>query len=257
MSPVCEIVDVHCHFDDYIEAGRAKEIIKAAREVGVIKIIGVAYDVPSNEKLLKYIDIFEELECCLGIHPWESWKVPDSEVRLVLDLLESNSEKVVGVGEVGLDFRFVRGEERWKRQREVFELFAKTAADLDLPMNVHAIKSENIVLEILRKHDVGRAVFHWYSGSLTLLEELLELGYYVSTNPSILYSQRSRKVVEITPLDRLLVESDSPYRFGDLDADPQHVRLVVEEVAKIKNTPLENVCRATTLNAYRLFNIRR
>jgi len=251
-----KLIDCHCHFDDYIDEGTDIEIFQKALKNGVVCIIGVGMNFNSSKKILDASKKNSFLGPCVGIHPWESWKSTDEEIKKISKLIEYNIENLAGIGEVGLDFRFVKSEEKWRRQREVFEFFVKIATEYGLALNIHAVNAEKEIINLLNKYGVERAVFHWYTGSFTVLHDILGSGYFISTNLSITYSRRVMEIIRQTPLNRIVLESDSPYDFKGIMANPSHVRMVAEKVAEIKKTNVNEVAEITTKNATRLFNLR-
>ena len=251
-----KFVDCHCHFDDYIDEGVDREIFREALENGVVCIVGVGMNFESSKKILDASKENDFLASCVGIHPWESWKSTDEEIKKILELIEENVEVLAGIGEVGLDFRFIKGADKWQRQREVFEFFVKIAAEYRLALNIHAVNAEKEIISLLNKYDIERAVFHWYTGSFTTLQDILSSGYYISTNLSITYSRRVMEIIRQTPLNRIVLESDSPYDFKGITANPSHVRIVAEKVAEIKKSNINEIAKITTENAKKLFNLR-
>jgi len=251
-----KLVDCHCHFDDYIDEGVAEKILQEALESGVVCIVGVGMDFESSKKILDASKESNFLTPCVGIHPWESWKSTDDDIKKVLELIEENVEVLAGIGEVGLDFRFIKGTDKWQRQREVFEFFVKIAAEYNLTLNIHAVNAEKEIISLLNKYDIERAVFHWYTGPFTTLQDILSSGYYISTNLSITYSRRVMEIIRQTPLNKIVLESDSPYDFKGIMANPSHVKVVAEKVAEIKKSSIDEIAEITTKNAKKLFNLR-
>jgi len=251
-----KLVDCHCHFDDYIEEGIDKKIFQEALKNGVVCIVGVGMDFESSKKILEASKEGNFLAPCVGIHPWESWKSTDEEVKKISELIEENIEILAGIGEVGLDFRFIKGADKWQRQREVFEFFVRIAAEYNLALNIHAVNAEKEIINLLNKYGIEKAVFHWYTGSFIVLQDILSSGYYISTNLSITYSRRVMEIIRQTPLNKIVLESDSPYDFRGIMANPSHVRKVAEKVAEIKKSDINEIARITTKNAKKLFNLR-
>ncbi len=247
------LVDVHCHIDEYEDV---KSIVKRALEHEVTVIIGVGSDPESNEAVLQAMSIApQNIRVCIGYHPWESWKATDDELQLIIRQVEENLDRIVGLGEVGMDRRFVRGEDKWRRQFRVFERIVRLAKEYDLPLNIHSVHAERIILELLDRYRIERALFHWYTGSLEVLESIIDRGYYVSVNLALQYSRRAIEVARKTPLSLILLESDAPYMFKEEEAHPWSVAKVAELLARVKELEIEWVKKATTRNAMKLFRI--
>ncbi|RLF14507.1 MAG: hypothetical protein DRJ66_05935 [Thermoprotei archaeon] len=246
-------IDVHCHiyeFDDVVST------INEALSKGVNKIIGVGEDPESNRKLLEIHEMFSDVVYpSIGFHPWEAANASRDDINEFKLQVEKYSDIIVGIGEVGIDKRFVRSEEKIKRQIEVFEVAVRLAREYDLPLNIHCMKTEREVLRILIENDIVKAIFHWYTGSYEVLREIIQHGYYVSVNLSLRYSSRARGVAERAPLGLILLESDSPYYFKGEYATPASVAKVAELLARIKEVDLKTVAHITTRSAQLLFSI--
>jgi len=249
------LIDCHCHFDDYIDEKIDQQVVQEALKNGIVRIVGVGMDFESSRKILNASRENDFLVPCVGVHPWESWKTSMEEIKKILKLIESNVDFLAGIGEIGLDYRFIKGVDKWQRQKEVFELFVKMGAEYSLALNIHTVGAEKEVINMLNKYGVEKAVFHWYTGSFIVLQDILSSGYYISINLSVTYSNRVVGIVRQTPLNKIVLESDSPYEFRGILASPSHVRVVAEKVAEIKKISVEKIAEITTKNAKRLFSI--
>ncbi len=244
-------VDVHCHVAEF---ENLEDVLSTAKKCGVKAIVGVGDDPESNLKVIRVAETYPNLvKPCLGFHPWEAANASRSDLEEFKRQVEKYAGLIICLGEVGLDRRFVRGEDKFKRQLEVFQVVASLAREYELPLNVHAVKTEKKVLDIVREADVDRVLFHWYTGSLATLERVIELGYMVSVNLSLKYSKRAKAVANLTPLNLLLLESDSPYEFKGEYATPASVKKVASLLASIKGLKPEEVATVTTENAKRFF----
>jgi len=250
-----KLIDCHCHFDDYIDEKIDQQVVQEALKNGIVRIVGVGMDFESSRKILNASRENDFLVPCVGVHPWESWKTSMEEIKKILKLIESNVDFLAGIGEIGLDYRFIKGVDKWQRQKEVFELFVKMGAEYSLALNIHTVGAEKEVINMLNKYGVEKAVFHWYTGSFIVLQDILSSGYYISINLSVTYSNRVVGIVRQTPLNKIVLESDSPYEFRGILASPSHVRVVAEKVAEIKKISVEKIAEITTKNAKRLFSI--
>ncbi len=243
------LVDTHCHLYEY--GDEVPEVLERAREVGVVYVVAVSDDYESSVKSIELGRRYSSVLPLVGIHPWCCRYVDASEVAKLHELVEKFRDYVRGIGEVGLDRRF--GRRYFDRQLEIFIEILKLARDHGLPLSIHCIKCEKLALDLLRKFDIDVAVFHWYQGSLKVLEEIVELGYYVSVNPSITYSRRSILIAKHAPLRSLLVESDSPYYFRGILSEPATVALVVKELAKLRNQSVDLIKEVLYWNSLRVF----
>ena len=226
------LIDAHSHAYDLPR----KELEKYRS----IRIVSVSEDLESSLKTLSIAEEFPNIIPFVGVHPWRLGEVSGSEIEEVLRLVEKRDD-VKGVGEVGLDRKI---EESYERQKEVFKKFCSLASEYDLPVNVHARAAWREALEILEKLEVEKAVIHWYSGPIELLEEIAQSGYMITINPAVKIQERHRRVLEEAELNIILTESDGPYRYRGLDLKPEMIRDLIKfisEVKKIDEETLKNI----------------
>jgi len=249
------VVDVHAHLEDISDLDSA--IIRAAH-AGVIAIITAGSDYNSCRSALK---ISKKKSCglkivpTLGIHPWSSNK---EEIEPTRSLIESKMGEAVGIGEVGLDYwyREVRKDpEKKKLQRDLFRSFLEMAKRYEKPIIIHSRGAWKDSVEMTIEAEVKNAVFHWFTGPDDTLEKMLEHGYFVSATPAAEYSKEHRRVIEKTPLENLLLETDSPVNYRGIEAEPAHVVKSLSAVAKLKKMAENTVAEETTRNASRLFEL--
>ncbi len=246
-------VDAHCHIAEYKDPDI---VINEAITKGVDIIIGVGDNPASNAKLLsiacKYPNVVKP---CLGFHPWDAPSASNEDIKMFKEQIKKNIDQIYGIGEVGLDKRFVKGEDKFKKQMKIFKIAIELAKEYELPLNIHTVKTERIAFELLIKEDISKALFHWYTGSYEVLNQIISVGYRVSVNLSLMYSKRSRGVAERTPLALLLLESDSPYEFRGEVASPLSVCKVASLLANIKHVSIDVIAKVTTRNATIFFSI--
>lgn len=223
------LVDAHCHAYGFPE----KDLRKY---VNSYRIICVSEDLESSLRALELGEKFKNIVPFIGLHPWNVPETPKSEIEEFAKLLDRREVK--GLGEIGLDKRM--GKE-YQKQMEVFERFCHLASEYDLPVNVHALDAWKEVLEILNRYDVEKAAFHWYSGPIELLEELLSNGYMVTINPAVRIQRRHQLVLEKAELNMIMTESDGPYRYRGLDLRPDMISELVKLIAEVKKARYEDV----------------
>lgn len=218
------MLDCHCHLDRYEDA---RETAAQSRRRGVF-VIAVT-NLPSHFKAgLAHVQGVGGVRLAVGLHPLAA-QAHEREIGLFRECLASTSF----VGEVGLDFSR-EGKPSAARQLVSFRQIAAWLSGSPKFVSIHSRGAEREVLDILEEHGVRRAVFHWYSGSLKVLECLLAAGHSVSVNPAMLTGARGREIVSRLPRDRILTESDGPYvKVGARDAQPWDVRLVEEHLAEV------------------------
>ncbi len=233
-------VDAHCHLHDFNEK-RIEFFLKQK-----LIIVSVSEDLETSRKTLFLSSEHNNIYGCVGIHPWEVGKLPRSQVKEV----EKLAEKADCVGEVGLDKKFV--PQTWHKQIPIFQRMVDLALELDLPLNVHAAGAWHEIIEILEHKGVTKAIIHWYTGPLDLLDKICELGYFITVNPSIKFQRKQRIVVEKAPMNILLTESDGPYNYRGMFLEPTLVKEAIKEIALLKNMSQTEVEKGVEENFRRI-----
>jgi len=211
----------------------------------------------------RYPDVFT----AVGFHPNRAFEMKESDLGLLRQL--AGNSKVVAIGEIGLDF--YRKTSPRQRQLEVFRQQLDLAAELGLPVVIHCRNAHEEVLDIIAPwvksishsdgYSHGLGVIHCFSGNVTLAWRYIELGFLISIPGSITYPSARDKieVVRELPLDKLLVETDSPFLAPQLHRgqrnEPSYVSLVVDKIAKVRQIPAETVAQVTAQNAINLFRL--
>lgn len=219
------LVDSHCH----VYCFRIDESEKFKN----ILIIGVAEDYESSIKNLEISKDLPNIYPFVGVHPWNLEEVAPGEIEKILDLVEKSR----GIGEVGLDKRYRR--KPLEEQVKVFEKFCEVASEKNLPMNIHALDAWRECFNIVTSYDVRRVLFHWYTGPISLLEDIASQGYYISINPAVVIQAKHRTILEKAELEILLTESDGPYVYRGMSLNPLKIRDLLQTIAKVKDMPIE------------------
>lgn len=237
-------VDVHLHL---YEAPDPKTLVSEAREGGVILLVTNGEDIETSRRCVELAEL-PGVYAAVGIHPSSSNKPYDRSI------LENflNNDRVVAVGEIGLDAKY---DIDMDLQRRVFEDMISLASEYDLPIIVHSGRSYQEVAQILFRHDV-LADLHWYSGSLDVALELAHSGHFFSLGPASLRGGKYRALIDELPLSQLLTETDYPVRIGGKDNHPLRVQEVVEHIAQVKNISLEETRSAIYNNTLKFFGVR-
>ena len=251
------MIDTHAHLNDFKFDNDLDAVISRASAVGVDKIIVCGYDMASSRSAVKMALQYDSVFASVGIHPHDAKHFTDKALCEITELSECN--KVIAIGEIGLDFHYDFSPR--EEQFAAFEAQIKLAGELNMPIIVHSRESNPEALEVLRqnKTNIVGCVFHCFSGDEDFACEVLDMGCYIGIDGPITYkaSEKLRRVVEICPMDRLLIETDCPYLtpvpFRGKRNEPSYVRYVAEEVARIKNISVEDIDEITTTNARKLF----
>lgn len=253
------LIDSHAHiyYRDY--AGDFDDMLKRAEDAGVSAIVVVGTDIESSRESVELAEKYPQLYAAVGIHPHDAGRVTDACYDIIQALAVA-SEKVVAIGEIGLDF--YRDRSPRDQQEVVFSRFLRMASALHKPVIIHDRDAHDRVMTILREETVRRGVLHCFSGDAEMAAEATKLGFHISIPGTITYpgNQKLRDVVQAISIDRMLVETDCPYltpvpHRGKRN-EPSYVRLAAEKLAEVKGLTLEDVARITTKNASDLFGIR-
>ncbi|MCX8171266.1 MAG: TatD family hydrolase [Candidatus Bathyarchaeota archaeon] len=248
------LIDTHAHLE---EVNNLKDAIKRAAEIGVIAIIAVGSDYDSNVWVMNESRKYEvkglKIYSALGLHPWG---LDPSKVEETIEFIEKNVDKAVALGEVGLDYwdkEARRSEDRRELQRRIFKRILYMAKINDKPVSIHSRGAWEDCVNIVIEAGVKRAVFHWFSGPNSALKRLIDHGYYVSATPAAAYSKEHRRVILKTPLENIILETDSPVAYAGEPSEPAHIIKALNAVAEIKGLDVKTVAEETTENAKRIF----
>jgi TatD DNase family protein len=197
------LIDAHCHYDSY--SGQELDLaLKETRENNILTL-GTSMD-PDGYARTKNISRSNPLIIpCFGIHPWNAHKYADA-----LDIYSTQIKESPLLGEIGLDFHFVKDASLYPQQRRVIEYFLQEAKSQKKLVNLHTKGAENDILEYLRQFQLDHFIIHWYSGPLDLVERFLALGATFTIGVAVLDTKHVRKLASILPAERLLTETDNP-----------------------------------------------
>jgi TatD DNase family protein len=253
-------IDTHAHIDSQEYEGDLEEVIERALESNVKYILDPATDIRSVERVLSLADRYDSVFACVGIHPHDAKDVNNQ----VLDEIEKLSyhKKVLAIGEIGLDFHYDYSQK--SKQAEVFSAFVDLAVRRDLPIVVHSRESDKRIVELIESNlsEKVRGQFHCFSGDMTTAKRVMELGFHISFTGNITFTNsRSAEILNQIPLDRLLLETDSPYMspvpYRGKRNEPCRAPLIARKIAEVKSLDLDQVARVTSENANRLFRFQK
>ena len=251
-------IDTHAHYDSSKFDSDRDSLLSSMPANGVDIIIDPGCDYPSSLAAIELAEKYDFVYAAVGWQPeeWESWDMLYSPAR-VREL--AAHPKCVAIGEIGLDYYW--DKEHKELMYEMFVEQLELALELDKPVIIHDRDAHADCLGIVKRYPGLRGVFHCYSGSREMAEELLKLGWYLGFDGPITYknARRALEVLEVTPLERILLETDSPYLppvpyRGERNDSTKLVK-IAEKVAEIKGLTRAEVAAATSENAHRLFGI--
>ncbi len=251
------LFDTHAHYDDEkFDTDRA-ELLAKMRDAGVGLIVDPASDIASARKAQVIARDYDFVYFAAGVHPHEAEGAADTYLDDIRKL--SKDPKCVAVGEIGLDYHYDFSPR--DVQRRVYAEQLKLARELDKPVIIHEREAVRDNLDILKAHPGVRGVIHCYSGSWETAKILLDMGFYLGFTGVVTFKNARRcvEVVENMPLERMLIETDSPYMApvphrGERNSSLL-VHLVAEKIAEIRGMSFEDVSRVTTENGRRFYGI--
>ncbi len=251
------LVDSHCHLNfpelsDNIEAVRA---LMAESQVGHALCVSVTLD--KVHEVLALADRYDNFYASVGVHP-DYENIEEPTVAVLVELAEHH--KVVAIGETGLDYFRLTGDLEWQRER--FRTHIRAAIVANKPLIIHTRSAAEDTLRIMREEraNLVGGVMHCFTESLEVAQQAIELGFYISFSGIVTFKNAGqlKEVAKTIPLERILVETDSPYLapipFRGKTNQPAYVRYTAQEIAQLRGIELEEVMEATTANFFRLFS---
>ncbi len=263
MDPVAPamLIDSHCHLD-YLEdprhGMRVEDVLRRAAEAGVGHMLSVAVDRDNIPKVLAHAATYPQVSASVGIHPGSCADSPPVEESELLELAAAPS--VVAIGETGLDYHY--GEQSAEIQRHSFAVHLRAASRAGLPVIVHTREAVDDTLRLMEEYADPRfaGVMHCFTESAAMALAAIDMNFFISFSGIVTFRNADalRDVVRAVPLDRLLVETDSPYLapvpFRGRSNEPAFVARVAEVVAELKGVPVAALIEATGQNFQRLFS---
>ena len=254
------IFDTHCHLNSEELYERIEEVLASANKVGVDKFLIIGWDKESSFRAVEIAHRYEGCYAAIGFHPTDIDGVSEEDYLETMALVDD--PKVVAIGEIGLDYHWVKEPEQREKQKEWFIKQIDFANEHKKPISIHNREAFQDCLEILKKHrPLYSGVMHCYSGSVELLDEVLALGLYIGLDGPLTFTNAKtpKEVCEIVPLERLLVETDSPYLSphplrGTIN-EPKNIALVIDEIARLKGISKKHILEVIYNNSCKLFNV--
>ena len=247
-------IDTHSHiyYDKYTDI---EEVLDRALKNNISKIICVGVDIESSRKSINLAEKYEMIYATAGYHPHESKDTSPNYLNELESLLQH--EKVVALGEIGLDFFYKHSDKNV--QIKIFEEQLELAKSLDMPCVIHNRDSDDELIRSIKKTKNDKGVIHCFASNTKFGEKLIKLGFHLSFTGLITFVEELKQVVKNIPIEKIMIETDSPYltpipHRGKRN-EPYMVKYVAEEIAKIKNISLQDVADETTKTASNFFGI--
>ena len=259
-----ELFDSHSHYNDEKFDEDREKIIEETYNSGVTRFIVAGYNIESSKKAIEMSQKYKFIYSICGISPND---IPQTEEELWKNIDEISKiasqnigKKLVAIGEIGLDYYW--NKENKELQKEAFIKQIELANKLNLPIVIHSRDAAIDTIDILKKHQVNKkGIFHCCQQNQELVRQALELGFYISFAGPITFknAKNAIDVVNMVPLDRILIETDSPYLAPEPNRgkrnDSRNVKYVAQKIAEFKNMSIEEIAQITYENANKIFNI--
>jgi TatD DNase family protein len=259
-----KFVDAHIHLADERYSQSVREIVEEAKQLGVLGLVANATDLETSHKSLKLAETYpNHVYATIGIHPWNTKQLKPNEVQDTINLIFKNKEnrqRVVAVGEIGLDASYSGTGEPTEIQKQVFHKMLSVAEKTGLPVVIHSRGSTSQIVNILPSYKIEKVLLHWFSQPHSLIPTIVDRGYYITEGPPSLFSSGIREVIRRIPLTNFMTETDGPVRFrgpfkGKLTT-PSFIPMVVEAVAELKGKEKSEVADQVFSNFVDFFGLR-
>jgi len=248
------MIDVHCHLE-HEKFRNNKQLIQSLKNElkAVITSSPHPKDFKYSLQLRKAFERFVFL--CVGLHPEYIQEFSEETFDFFEDFVKGNKDEIVSIGEIGLDYFWVKDEELREKQKWFFEKLIELAKSIDKPVTVHIRDAYEDALEILEKVDYQKVHLHMFGGD-KFLDKVLSNEWKVSVGPILLRSKKHKKIVKNLPLERIMLETDSPWmKIDGKESLPNDVKIVAEKICEIKKLSLEEVEKETDNNAISFFKL--
>ena len=254
-----ELFDSHAHYNDEKFEEDREEVLSKIYKSGVTKIVNAGYSLESSKKAIEIANKHEFIYATVGISPNDIEGYKKEDLKEITKFAQS--KKVVAIGEIGLDFYW--NKENKDLQKEVFISQIEIANKLNLPIIIHTREAIYDTLEILKNNNCNKkGVFHCCPFNVDLVREGLKLGFYISFAGPVTFknSKNASEIINMVPLDKMLIETDSPYLSPEplrgKRNDSRNVKYIAKKIADVKQIDTEEVAKITYENAKRIFEIK-
>lgn len=253
------LFDTHVHLNAEQFNEDLQEVINRAQAEGVSTMVVVGFDRPTITKAIELCETYDFIYASVGWHPVDAIDMTPADLEWLREL--SAHPKVVALGEMGLDYHWDKSPK--DIQKEVFKKQIQLAKEVKLPIIIHNREATSDIVEILKESGAAEVggIMHCFSGSVETAKECLDMNFYISLGGPVTFknAKKPKEVAEAIPLERLLIETDCPYLaphpYRGKRNEPAFVKLVAEQIAELKGISYEEVAKATTENAKKLFDI--
>lgn len=249
------LVDVHCHLQYPEFDNDREEVIKRAKQGGVVAIITSGTDHENNVKALELAKKHSIVKASIGLYPDDIVALPDKVIKNEFEFIASHKDEVIAIGEIGLDYKNTPEKEQRGKQRKYFMDLLELSEKLRKPVVLHTRKAEADVVELLKSTTLRDVIFHCFTGNYKLVKRIAENGWCFSIPPIIVRSLHFQGLINMVPITQILTETDAPYLapFPKQRNEPVFVARTIEKIAEIKNITPKEVEKNIFANYQRVF----
>ena len=255
-----KLIDTHCHLNDETLLKDLDNVISRALKVGVEKMVVIGWDEASSKLAIKLAEEYNFIYACVGFHPENLDGLTEEKMYEILAL--SSHPKVVGIGEIGLDYHWTKDPEKREIQKQFFIKQIEYANKVKLPISIHSREAFNDTIEILKNHKpISGGVVHCYSGSVENIQDIINLNLYIGLDGPVTFtnSKTPKEVALEVPLDRLVLETDCPYLSphplrGTVN-EPANLILIADAISDIRSMSKKHLLEVVYDNSCKLFNL--
>ena len=251
------IFDTHAHYNDKAFNEDRANLLDSFSESGILGVINCGTNIEESKKSIQLAENYDFVYCAVGFHPEDISTANENYLSEIKEL--AMHEKCVAIGEIGLDYYWVKDNK--EEQKRFFTEQLALANELSLPVIIHSRDAHADTLEILKKH-MPKGVLHCFSGSVEVMNEALKLGLYIGLGGAVTFKNARvpLEVAKSVPLERLLLETDCPYMtpvpFRGKRNQSTYISYVAEKIAEVKNLTKEEILTAANNNARNLFGVK-
>ncbi|MFQ6009954.1 MAG: TatD family hydrolase [Candidatus Aenigmatarchaeota archaeon] len=263
------MIDSHCHLEQPEFSEYLDQVIQRCRNAGLRAVVSSCSRPVDFEKSLNIANKYKGFVfITAGFHPEFMKKITEEGMSEYIKKIINNKDKIVGIGEVGLDYAWIKEPELQEKSRKLFAEMIRLANRLNLPLVIHSRDAHPDTLRILEENKASRVLLHMWGGHhKELMDKVNELGYFVSLNTTVLRSKGYRKVARDTPLERMMLETDSPWLGVKKQDDswvidqsirnePTAIKIVARKIAEIKKLSFDKIWEACRNNAISFFALK-
>lgn len=254
------MIDSHCHINDSLYIGNPAEYVKEAEKAGVFGFLVVGFDIPSSIDAVNIAKQFKGCFSAVGVHPSDVKKIELKDLKQIEEI--AKQDKVIAIGEIGLDYYWDKEEAAKDKQKEFFIKQIEIANKLDLPISIHCREAIDDCLQILKSNPVKRGgIMHCFAGSVESAKEFIKLGFLLGFGGTVTFKNavRPKEVVVSIPSTSYVLETDAPYLTPDpyrgKENHSKYLYLIRNKIAELRNIAPEQVEKETNENFKRVFKI--